>query len=121
MTTNTPAGSWTAIATANDPLAGDAFVESLAAAGGPSVFHFGVRNRLLPRGDCARQEAGRPTLKLIPVTYEHAALNNGIAKDVPMLESYRGVVPFLISDFIRIGLILAFPGIALLGVQIFTS
>jgi TRAP-type C4-dicarboxylate transport system permease large subunit len=38
---------------------------------------------------------------------------NGMAPGVPLSESFRGVLPFLVSDFIRIGLILAFPGIAL--------
>lgn len=35
------------------------------------------------------------------------------APDVPFLSSARAVVPFLISDFVRIGLLLAFPGLAL--------
>jgi hypothetical protein len=34
---------------------------------------------------------------------------NGLAKDVPMTETYKGVVPFLITDFIRLGLLIAFP------------
>jgi TRAP-type C4-dicarboxylate transport system permease large subunit len=38
---------------------------------------------------------------------------NGMAKNVPLSETFRGVMPFLISDFVRIGLILFFPGIAL--------
>ena len=38
---------------------------------------------------------------------------NGIAKDVPIAESYRGVMPFLISDVIRTLLLLFFPGISL--------
>ncbi|WP_313137393.1 TRAP transporter large permease [Paracoccus jeotgali] len=38
---------------------------------------------------------------------------NGMAKDVPMWESFRGVLPFLISDVIRIGVLLAFPVITL--------
>jgi hypothetical protein len=38
---------------------------------------------------------------------------NGLAKDVPMAESYRGVVPFLISDALRTALLLAFPPISL--------
>ena len=38
---------------------------------------------------------------------------NGLAKDVPMIETYKGVVPFLVTDFIRLGLLIAFPGIAL--------
>ena len=38
---------------------------------------------------------------------------NGMAKDVPISESYRGVVPFLISDTLRTTLLLFFPGISL--------
>ncbi|MFZ9406380.1 MAG: TRAP transporter large permease [Burkholderiaceae bacterium] len=38
---------------------------------------------------------------------------NGLAKDVPISESYRGVVPFLISDALRTLLLLAFPPISL--------
>ena len=36
-----------------------------------------------------------------------------MARDVPLSESFRGVMPFLISDAVRIVLMLAFPGIAL--------
>lgn len=42
---------------------------------------------------------------------------NGLAKDVPMAESYRGVLPFLVSDFVRIALLVAFPPITLWLVQ----
>ena len=38
---------------------------------------------------------------------------NGMAKGVPLGETFRGVLPFLISDFVRIALMLAFPGLAL--------
>lgn len=38
---------------------------------------------------------------------------NGLAKDVPMAESYRGVMPFLASDVIRTLLFLFFPIIPL--------
>lgn len=38
---------------------------------------------------------------------------NGLAKDVPMSETYKGVIPFLISDAIRMTLLIAFPGITL--------
>lgn len=43
---------------------------------------------------------------------------NGMARDVPMVESFRGVLPFLISDFIRIAVLIAVPGISLFMVQI---
>ena len=38
---------------------------------------------------------------------------NSMAKDVPIAESYRGVMPFLISDTLRTLLLLFFPGISL--------
>ncbi|RZJ06776.1 MAG: TRAP transporter large permease, partial [Haliea sp.] len=42
---------------------------------------------------------------------------NGLAKDVPMGETYRGVMPFLVSDVIRTTLFLFFPIIPLWLVQ----
>ena len=44
---------------------------------------------------------------------------NGLAKDVPMVETYKGVVPFLISDAMRMTLLILFPGIALWLVRLF--
>ncbi|MBL0252230.1 MAG: TRAP transporter large permease [Polaromonas sp.] len=38
---------------------------------------------------------------------------NSLAKDVPISESYKGVMPFLISDTLRTLLLLFFPGISL--------
>ena len=38
---------------------------------------------------------------------------NGMAPGVPIAESYRGVMPFLVSDVIRTVLLLLFPGISL--------
>ncbi|MEQ8866274.1 MAG: TRAP transporter large permease [Thalassobaculum sp.] len=38
---------------------------------------------------------------------------NSMARDVPMLESFRGVLPFLISDGVRVVLLIAFPPITL--------
>jgi C4-dicarboxylate transporter, DctM subunit len=38
---------------------------------------------------------------------------NSMAKDVPISESYRGVLPFLASDVVRTVLLLLFPSIAL--------
>jgi tripartite ATP-independent transporter DctM subunit len=38
---------------------------------------------------------------------------NSLAKDVPIGESYRGVLPFLISDTLRTALLLVFPGLSL--------
>ena len=42
---------------------------------------------------------------------------NGMDRNTPIAESYRGVVPFLISDFIRTTLLLAFPAISLVLVR----
>ena len=38
---------------------------------------------------------------------------NSMAKDVPIAESYHGVLPFLVSDTLRMVLLLLFPGISL--------
>ncbi len=38
---------------------------------------------------------------------------NGMSKDVPIGESYRGVMPFLVSDTVRTLLLLLFPAISL--------
>ena len=40
-----------------------------------------------------------------------------LAKDTPYLETAKGVMPFLASDFVRIGLLLAFPAISLFLVR----
>ncbi len=44
---------------------------------------------------------------------------NRLAKDVPLKETFRGVMPFLASDFIRIALLLAFPSMSLVLVRTF--
>ena len=38
---------------------------------------------------------------------------NSIAKDVSMSETYKGVLPFLVSDFLRVGVLLFFPVLSL--------
>jgi tripartite ATP-independent transporter DctM subunit len=38
---------------------------------------------------------------------------NSMAKDVPMIETFRGVIPFLMSDIIRVAFIILFPIITL--------
>ncbi len=43
---------------------------------------------------------------------------NKIAGNVPLKDSFRGVVPFLISDFIRVGILVAFPTLTLFLIQI---
>lgn len=44
---------------------------------------------------------------------------HSIARDVSMLDTFKGVVPFLIAEFIRVGLLIAFPAISLVGVRAF--
>jgi C4-dicarboxylate transporter DctM subunit len=46
---------------------------------------------------------------------------NGLAKDVPIGESYRGVMPFLVSDVIRTLFLLFFPIISLWMVNIIST
>lgn len=38
---------------------------------------------------------------------------NGVAPDIPLRTIYRGIMPFLIADIIRLGLVIAFPAIVL--------
>jgi tripartite ATP-independent transporter DctM subunit len=38
---------------------------------------------------------------------------NSMAKDVPMIETFKGVMPFFLSELVRVSLILAFPSIVL--------
>ena len=45
---------------------------------------------------------------------------NGLAKDVPMIETYKGVMIFLAWDFIRLALLILFPGITLWLVHLLT-
>jgi len=45
---------------------------------------------------------------------------NGMAKDVPLSESYKGITPFLISDTVRTLLLLFFPGISLFLIKYLT-
>jgi C4-dicarboxylate transporter, DctM subunit len=44
---------------------------------------------------------------------------NRLAKDVPLVETFKGVMPFLASDFIRIIVLLFFPAISLVLVRTF--
>ncbi|WP_428610224.1 TRAP transporter large permease [Sedimenticola sp.] len=39
---------------------------------------------------------------------------NKMAKDVPMIESFKGVMPFLLSDIVRVVILILFPSITLL-------
>lgn len=38
---------------------------------------------------------------------------SSIAKDVPIVSTYRGVLPFICADIVRLALVVAFPGLAL--------
>jgi TRAP-type C4-dicarboxylate transport system permease large subunit len=39
---------------------------------------------------------------------------NGLAHGVPMRETFKGILPFMVSDLIRVAILLAFPSISLL-------
>jgi TRAP-type C4-dicarboxylate transport system permease large subunit len=39
---------------------------------------------------------------------------NSMAGDVPMRETFRGVIPFLLSDVVRVGLLIVFPSLVLI-------
>ncbi len=45
---------------------------------------------------------------------------NSFAEDVPMGESFKGVLPFLVADFTRIALLVAFPSITLALVRLWS-
>jgi TRAP-type C4-dicarboxylate transport system permease large subunit len=38
---------------------------------------------------------------------------SSMAKDVPMIETFKGVIPFFLSDCVRVAIILAFPVVVL--------
>ena len=38
---------------------------------------------------------------------------HGLARDVPMTETYKGVVPFLMTDAVRLALLIMFPSLSL--------
>ncbi len=38
---------------------------------------------------------------------------NSLAKDVPMRQTFKGVMPFFASEIVRVTLLIAFPAIAL--------
>lgn len=46
---------------------------------------------------------------------------NRIAHDVPLTETFKGVVPFLLSDFVRIAILLFFPVLSLVLVRTFQT
>jgi len=46
---------------------------------------------------------------------------NRLARDVPLVETFKGVIPFLVSDLLRIVLLLFFPGISLYLVHAFPA
>lgn len=50
---------------------------------------------------------------LVPPMGLNVYVVNGMAKNVPLGETFRGVLPFLVSDIVRIALLLCFPGICL--------
>ena len=43
---------------------------------------------------------------------------NKIAKDVPLSESFRGVLPFVVSDLVRVVILTLFPSITLFAVYL---
>ena len=44
---------------------------------------------------------------------------NRLAKNVPLTDTFKGVVPFLLSDFVRIAVLLFFPALSLVLVRTF--
>ena len=50
---------------------------------------------------------------IFPTVGLNVYIMNGLARDVPMTETYKGVVPFLITDGLRLVLLILFPGLSL--------
>jgi tripartite ATP-independent transporter DctM subunit len=46
---------------------------------------------------------------------------NSLARDVPMIDTFRGVVPFLISDVIRLTLVITIPAVSLFLPKLFSG
>ena len=46
---------------------------------------------------------------------------NSMAKDIPMIETFKGVIPFLLTDGIRVAFIILFPTLVLLIPHLFVS
>ena len=46
---------------------------------------------------------------------------NRLAKDVPLKDTFKGVMPFLVSDLLRIGVLMAFPAISLVLIHQFAT
>ena len=46
---------------------------------------------------------------------------NSMAKDVPMFETFKGVLPFFLSDAVRVAIILVFPALALVLPRLFAA
>ncbi len=55
---------------------------------------------------------------IIPPVGLNVYIINSLAKTAPMAETYRGVIPFVVSDIIRTSLLLAFPAISLIGLKL---
>ena len=51
---------------------------------------------------------------IIPPVGLNVFIINSMAKDVPMIETFKGVIPFFASDIIRVGVLIAFPTITLI-------
>ena len=44
---------------------------------------------------------------------------NSMAKDIPIAQTFKGVAPFIVSDVVRVALLVAFPGLTLVLVHLF--
>ena len=45
-------------------------------------------------------------------------VTSSLARDVPMSETYKGVLPFLATDVVRVAILVMFPGITLYLVRL---
>src|SRR5690606_27287690 len=51
--------------------------------------------------------------QLMPPLGMNVFVVHGVAPDIPLSRIYRGVTPYLISNFVRLGILMAFPMLAL--------
>jgi TRAP-type C4-dicarboxylate transport system permease large subunit len=55
---------------------------------------------------------------IIPPVGLNVYIINSLAKTAPMTKTCHVVTPFVVSDIIRTGLLLAFPAVSLIGLKL---
>ena len=55
---------------------------------------------------------------VVPPVGLNLYVTSSLARDVPMSETYKGVMPFLATDVVRVAILVMFPGITLYLVRL---